>query len=111
MVQQNGAIKKALEYLQNAIEHARDEGKNARADTYQEGLDNARAELAEKDKRITDMEAEIKVLQESVNAGATYTAAVERYFALSFDERTKAEQGRLLAASDAWEAARAQVKP
>jgi len=71
----------------------------------------ARAALAEKDKRITDMEAKIKALQEAVNAGATYTAAVERYFALSFDERTKAEQGQLLAASDAWEAARAQVKP
>ena len=64
----------------------------------------ARAALAEKD-------AEIKALREMAKTEKDYADAEERYFALPFDDRTKAEQGKLLAAYDARAAARAQVQP
>ena len=90
---QDGAIEKVLEYLQNAIEHARDEGKNPRADAYQTGLDSARAELA--------------ALREALKAADEYIGA------LIENRRTNRQQVRykVCLTGTTYRAVRAKIQP
>ena len=101
-----GAVEKALEEDAELLRML-DFGKTRNAQGVMiptAALDRLVARLAEKD-------AEIKALREMAKTEKDYADAEERYFALPFDDRTKAEQGKLLAAYDARAAARAQVQP